>query len=149
MKIMYVACNPRDSDELMLEYELSDLQDRFAAASGEPVTVVALPRLPFERLPIELARHQPDILHISAHGEGDNLALANADGDLVALSAEALLAFLMIERSPELVYLNACNSEAIADSLSKHVKFAVGTTAPITNRTARAAAVVFYDAILR
>jgi len=68
----------------------------------------------------------------------------------VALTAEILLSFLPPDRSPRIVYLNACDSHEIAKTLrdSGRVPIAIGSTAPITNRTARAAAVAFYERLL-
>jgi hypothetical protein len=65
----------------------------------------------------------------------------------VKLDAETLAAFLNHERLPRLLYLNACDSQGIADAISATVDIAIGSTAPITNRAARAAAVAFYEDI--
>lgn len=150
MKVMYVASNPQDAGTLRIEQEINELQARFSAVNGEPVTFLAFPSLAFEQLPLELSRIRPDILHISAHGNDAtaSLALSNQAGAPVHLTGEALVAFLRIDKPPRLLYLNACDSEEIAEKAIAVVPFAIGTTAPISNRTARASAVVFYDRIL-
>jgi hypothetical protein len=148
MKVLFVASNPLGADALNLEREVTELQRRFADAAGEPVFFSFLPGLPAESLPLELARQVPDVLHISAHGNEDVLSLMNETGAAVRLDADALAAFLPPEHPPRLVYLNACDSEAIARSLCGHVAMAIGSTAPITNRVARAAALAFYERIL-
>jgi hypothetical protein len=63
----------------------------------------------------------------------------------VRLTGKALLAFLNPEKPPTLIYLNACNSAAIARELVERVPLAIGSTSPITNASARAGAVAFYD----
>jgi hypothetical protein len=150
MKIMYVASNPSEASSLRLEQEINVLQGRFSAVSGEPIRFLTFPSLAFEDFPVELSRLRPDVLHISAHGDErtGTLALSNEAGDPVRLAADALLAFLRID-PPRLVYLNACDSEAIAEKMVELVPYAIGTSAPISNRSARAAAVTFYDRILR
>lgn len=66
----------------------------------------------------------------------------------VLLTAEMLCAFLDVDPPPKLVYLNSCDSESLASELIKRVPMAIGTTAPITNRAARQAAVAFYVRVL-
>lgn len=149
MKILFLASKPASASALSLEAEIMELQICCSEASGEPVSFVFLPSLKAEDLPGFVARHQPDVLHISCHGETDYLSLANSAGDAVPLDASALAAFLPPERPPRVIYLNACNSGAIAKELSKHVAVAIGTNAPITNRAARAGAVAFYQRLLR
>ena len=148
LKVLFVASNPPDGVTLNLEREITELQRRFADAPGEPVSFTFLPGLRAEDLPGELAKRQPDVLHISAHGTDEQLSLSNEAGKKVALNAQALAAFLPPEHPPRLIYLNACDSQAIAEELKRHVSMAIGTTAPITNRAARAGAVTFYERIL-
>jgi hypothetical protein len=99
-------------------------------------------------LPLEIGEHQPDVIHISAHGARNELEMANSDGSSVKLTGSKLQAFLDIERPPRLVYLNACNSQEIAERLVPTVAMAIGSTAPITNRAAQAAALLFYGRLL-
>jgi hypothetical protein len=143
-----VASNPAGEFTLELEREVTELQRRFAEVSGEPVSFTFLPGLPVESLPTELSRRTPDILHISAHANEDDLSLTNETGLAVRLDADALLAFLPPGQAPRLIYLNACNSDAIAAKLSSEVAMAIGTTAAIKNRVARAGAIAFYERIL-
>lgn len=133
---------------LNLEREITELQRRFAEAPGEPVSFTFLPSLRAEDLPGELAKRRPDILHISAHGSADQLSLSNEAGKEVSLNADALAAFLPSEGGPRLIYLNACDSQDIAQKIAAYFPMAIGTTAPITNRAARAGAVAFYERIL-
>src|SRR5690242_1267641 len=148
MKAMYVACNPKGAADLTVEREITELQRQFLRATGEPVDFIGFPGLPIEELPLEIGKHQPDILHISAHGDREELALANTDGRPVKITGPMLASFVDIDRPPSLVYLNACNSEAIARAVVQVAPMAIGTTAPISNRTARASALLFYDRLL-
>ncbi len=162
MKLLYVAANPRDTgtnkpgseisitlSSLNLEREITELQRRFMELSPEPMSLIVLPDLRVEDLPGELGRIEPEILHLSAHGETSHLSLAKEGGKAVKVTAKMLRNFFSPHRPPRLVYLNACNSAEIAEALIGPVEVAIGSTAPITNRAARAAAVVFYERILR
>jgi hypothetical protein len=106
--------------------------------------------LKVEDLPSELSTFLPQILHIASHAEKDALSLSDQSGGIVKISAKMLAAFLPPESPPRLIYLNSCNSEQIADSLvaDRAVPFAIGSTAPITNRVARNSAVAFYERLL-
>lgn len=150
MKMLYIASNPTNAGDLNLLLEIHELQRSFTNALGAPSSCEFLPALKVEDLPRVLRESNPDILHFAAHGVDGSLSLADATGRSVALTAELLVKFLPTKRQPRIVYLNACNSHATARALveSAHVKIAIGSTSPITNRTARSAAVVFYDSLL-
>lgn len=148
MKVLYIASNPKDASELTLANEITELQSRAVQASGEPVSFIFLPAVAFERLPLELHKHRPDIVHFSAHGKSGELLLSNQNGKQVRLTGEMLCEFLRYENPPKLIYLNACDSEQLAREVISVVSMAIGTTAPITNRAAWASAVVFYERLL-
>lgn len=144
MRVLYVASNRDKAPALQLEQEITELQQRAPGVTGDPIRFTFLPNLCVEQLPIEIAKTTPDILHISVHGESEKLCLANRNKDAVFLTAEKLKAFLNIKCPPRLVYLNACNSQELARSLTGTIEMAIGTTAPITNSTAIESAVLFY-----
>ena len=107
-----------------------------------------LPDISVEALPLELSRHQPDVLHISAHGSAAGIEFANSSGNLVVLTPDTLLSFLHPEHPPRLIYLNDCESSELAKRMIDQSQMAIGSTAPITNRAAMAAAVLFYDRLI-
>lgn len=148
MKVLYLASNSKDSSTLRIEQDVTELQRTVAQVSGDPVTFIFLPALPFEDIELQLSLFKPDILHITAHGSSNELYLSNSAEMKVPLSAESLRAVLSAHK-PELVYINACTSEDIAKSLRGHVPYIIGTTAPITNFAARKSAVTFYRYLLR
>jgi hypothetical protein len=150
MKVLYVASKSPVETDLMLTAEITELQRRFAARAADVVEFNLLPDLSVEELPGELSRFRPDILHIASHGEDEGLSLSARAGDAISVSAPVLHAFLPPNRIPRLIYLNACNSGPIAKELALKwsVPMTIGSTAPITNRAARSAAVAFYDRLL-
>jgi hypothetical protein len=66
------------------------------------------------------------------------------------VTAKMLGAFLPPERPPRVVYLNSCDSKEIAKEIVDlgSAAMAIGSTAPISNRAARAAAAAFYERLL-
>lgn len=150
MKVLYVGSKPTGDADLNLTREITELQRRFGAASAEPVIFNILPDIKVETLPGELGKFRPDILHIASHSDKEELSLSDEAGNQVKVTAKMLSVFLPPMRPPRIVYLNSCNSEQIARELAedKATAMAIGSTAPISNRAARASAVAFYECLL-
>lgn len=150
MRTLYVASKAAGDADLNLAREITELQRRFGAASAEPVEFHILPDIKIESLPGELSRFRPDILHIASHADKQSLSLSDEKGNQVKVTAKMLGAFLPPEHPPRIIYLNSCDSKQIAKELVNlgFAAMAIGSTAPITNRAARAAAVAFYERLL-
>jgi hypothetical protein len=149
MNVLYVASRGATETSLMLEREITEIQTRALTSSPDVPRFTFLPDLPLEELPMALSRERPDVLHISAHGERDALTLAATDRDPIPLSGALIRTLLSPDKPPRLVYLSACNSSDIAKELTTVVPMAIGTTAPISNRAARAGAVLFYNRLIQ
>ena len=148
MKVLYVASNSKDAATLRVEQEITELQRAASQVSGDPVTFIFLPALPFEEIEQQVAIFRPDILHITAHGEPNELYLSNSIESKVPLTSAALQAILR-SHVPRLIYINACTSEQIASDLVGIAPHTIGTSAAITNFAARKSAVTFYRYLLR
>lgn len=145
MKLMYVACNPRLAPDLDFELEVTQLQRLINRTKGEMPQLLSYPRLYIDEFLAVLNEQKPDILHISAHGEHNQLALANTQGTPSRLTGKRLCKYLNIEKPPKLVYLSACNSRAIAEEVSSVVRMAIGIKATVLDDTARSVAITFYE----
>ncbi|MFM0139373.1 CHAT domain-containing protein [Caballeronia grimmiae] len=148
MRVLYIGSKADEASSLNLEREITELQRRFTQVRGERVDFAFLPRVLAEELPSEIMKGAPEILHLSAHGANDNLALANEAGSEIRITASALNSYFSRDDPPRLVYVNACDSQSIARDLTDKVPMAIGMTAPISNRAARTAAVLFYGHLL-
>lgn len=148
MKLLLIAGNPDTSSTLSLDREITGLQRRFLDVSPEACEFIPLPDLRAEELPLNLRLIEPDILHVTAHGETSHLVWATADGSTVEITAERLRAFLSPNKSPRLIYFSGCKSAEIAKAVLAPVAMAVGTAVTIGNGPARAAAVAFYESVL-
>lgn len=152
MKILYVASHPADNS-LLLEDEITVLQSVAADVAATGVRFTFLPKLPIERLPSEISKISPEILHISAHGSQVGLTLATGwDADTV-LTARALKAFVAIEKPPRLIILRACNSAEIAEEIvARHQKdgvgMAIGATVKVSTGSSREAIRLLYERLL-
>lgn len=147
MKVFLFASNPEDAQTVRSEDEVTELQHVFSRVSNDRVQFKPFPAIAFEHIGEEIAQGKPDIVHFVAHGETDGLWVSER-GDPVKLTAESFLD-VMGDYRPKLVYLNACNSSAIAKNIAKKVQFSIGTTAKIQNDAAIKAATAFYRSLLR
>ena len=150
MKVLYVASKAKADANLSLTQEITELQKRFGAASVDPVEFQILPDIKVENLPGELSKFRPDILHIASHSDKEALSLSDVRGGQVKVTAKMLSVFLPPDHPPRVIYLNSCDSKAIARELVEisAATMAIGSTAPISNRAGRASAVAFYECLL-
>jgi hypothetical protein len=107
-----------------------------------------LPALPIEEFTSEVMKFQPTIVHLTAHGSKKKLHLSNADKHMVELTGPVLASLLDVSTPPQLIYISACNSQKVAEEVTKLIPMAIGTTADVTNRAARASSVHFYERLL-
>jgi hypothetical protein len=146
MKIVYLATRGERGIPLSVEREVDMLSRTFV---GSFVEFRPLPWARAENLSRDLSDEKIDILHLSAHGEGEHLQIRNEQGATVMMTARHILSFLSRARGhPRLIYLNACDSCSVAKMLAMEVPFAVGSTLPILNDQGLHAALSFYSRIL-
>ena len=145
MKVLYLGTRGEGRIPLSIDREVDMLTRIFAD------TVVQFRPLPWvraENLVRDLSTEYFEILHITAHGEGEALQVMNEAGATVMMTAEHISAFLPQVQTPRLVYLNACNSQPVAEQLAKRVPFAIGSSLPLANDLAIQGALSFYWRIL-
>ena len=145
MKILYLGTRGEKETPLSIEREVNMLTHMFADTLVE---FRALPWVRAENLVEVLSMQQFDVLHITAHGEGEALQVLNEKGATVMMSAEHIAAFVPPGHKPRLIYLNACDSEKLARQLVEQVPFAVGSTLPLANDQAIHGALSFYWRVL-
>jgi hypothetical protein len=149
MRILYIASNSDDGEDLYLEREITELQQRLTQSQALPkVEIKFLPALEIEKLATEITNFSPTILHISAHAGKKHICFSNRLGKVISVTASILNALIDVPKPPKLVYLNACDSTKLAESAAKIVPAAIGTTAAISNHDAVVSAVRFYEALL-
>ena len=168
-KILFLASNPSDTDDLQLTIELKKIskglqmakhRDRFDLKQEWAVT----PR----EFRLAILNNDPVFVHFSGHGtnqgeldaesgtrnlswedeeEAGGLILENDQGRATLVSGEMLESFFKIFKSIKCVLLNACHSKLQAEAISKHIQYVIGMKRPIKDSAAISFAVEFYDAI--
>lgn len=151
MRVMYVANNPDGAEPLQIEREINDLQERLERGVGvEPIVMRTYSALMIDRFSETVARVQPDVLHVAAHGEDGAIILSHPDREDVRVDGEALASLLgILAQRPKLVVLNACSSDEMARDLASAggAEFVIGTDARISNVGARAMAAALYQTL--
>jgi len=98
-----------------------------------------------EDLAQEIAATQADIIHLSAHMDGEHVLLQSRAGEVRALDYMAFIGMLRVGKSPvRLVYLNASFSFELAKALTTFADAAIGVPGNIMEITAKAVATRFY-----
>ena len=153
IKILILTANPKipNYEPLRLDAEVREIEealrrsvhrDRFQLETQLATRTRDLRRA--------LLDHQPQIVHFSGHGSGeDGLVLENDAGTLQLVSTEALEhLFAASEYSEvECVLLNACHSEIQAIAIHQVVDCVIGMNQPIGDKAAVQFAIGFYDAL--
>jgi hypothetical protein len=151
MKVMYVANNPEGADPLQIEQEINDLQERLETSAGaEPIVLRTYSALSVDRFTQAIARAEPDVVHIAAHGEAGAVVFGHREREHVRMDGRQLATLMsVLPRRPKLVVINACSSNEIAEQLAKAggADFVIGTDAPISNSAARAVAAALYQSL--
>ncbi len=133
IKILFVEANPPDSPYIRTTPELRDLKAALdAARSGAEFEVIPLLAARGGDLLPALSEHQPHILHLAVHGDGDGLLLHRpgdeasetlraADLDAIVRTHQAAAAQRL-----HLIVLAGCYTADMAEMLGATVDAAIG-----------------------
>lgn len=150
IKILFLAANPHDIDQLRLDEELraidialrqGDYRDRYIMQPHLAVRVEDLQEL--------LLRHQPDIVHFSGHGTATSeIILQDAAGKSTPVPSAALSnLFRLFKENISCVVLNACYSAGQAQAIAQHIPVVIGMSDAIPDDASINFAAAFYRAL--
>ncbi|KST67515.1 AAA-like domain-containing protein [Mastigocoleus testarum] len=149
-KILLLSANPTNTSKLRLDEELRDIQAGFERARyREEFEIISKLAVQTEDLYRALLDHNPQIVHFSGHGEGEQgLVLEDGSGQMQLVSAESLAKlFKLFQDKIECVVLNACYSEVQAEAIHQHIDYVIGMNQAIGDKAAIKFAKGFYDAL--
>ena len=153
-QILFCSASPRDlslilhKDEFNAAYtELGIRQDK----SGQKAFSFWDPLKATDILALQDALYQkPQIIHFAGHGTENGLILDTDKGHGVLLPIEHVpRLFTQLEHVTELVVLNACSTQKMAQAISQHGMYVIGTQFPIKNDPAISFAAGFYAGLGR
>lgn len=149
-KILILAANPKNTNQLRLDEEVREIQEGLKRSRNrDQFEIVSRWAVRPDDLRRALLDHEPQIVHFSGHGTGaEGLALEDDSGQMKLVSSDALARlFGLFEKQIDCVLLNACYSEIQADALNQHINYVIGMSEAIGDRAAIHFAVGFYDGL--
>lgn len=149
-KILILSANPNNTSKLRLDEEVREIQAGLQRAKKrEQFEIISRWAVRVDDLRRALLDHEPQIVHFSGHGSGnDGLALENNSGELQLVSTQSLARlFKLFKDKVECVLLNACYSEVQAEAIHQNIDYVIGMNRAVGDRAAIEFAVGFYDAI--
>lgn len=150
LTILFLAANPRTTDQLKLDEEvraidqslrLAEHRDRFDLRSHWALRYSDLAGL--------LLRYNPHIVHFSGHGSADGQIVLSDDSGQSHLVEPATLAglFQVLRDNIRCVVLNACYTEKQARGIARSVDCVVGMKRAVVDDGAVQFAAAFYLAL--
>jgi hypothetical protein len=149
-RILILTANPKNTDQLRLTEEVRNIEAGLKQAKKrEQFEIISKWAVRPEDLYRALLDYEPQIVHFSGHGAGNQgLVLEDDSGKLQLVSTESLARlFKLFKNKIECVFLNACYSEMQAEAIYQHINCVVGMNQAIGDRAAIKFAVGFYDAL--
>jgi hypothetical protein len=151
LTILLASASPVLATRLRVDKEFRQIIDKLRGSRHrDRLRVVQLTALRFEDLRTALMEHEPQVLHLSCHGEPDgSLSFESAAEDgAKAVSKKRLLKLLRpLASGLRLVVFNACHSAKIACDVPPTIGLSVGMTDEIQDTDAIEFAVAFYEAL--
>ncbi|MEM8503613.1 MAG: AAA-like domain-containing protein [Cyanobacteria bacterium P01_D01_bin.1] len=147
--ILILAANPSDTSRLRLPEEVREIEEGLTLSAGrDRFQVESQWAVRSDDLRRALLKFQPQIVHFSGHGTGEQgLVLETDTGLAKRVTGGALARLFSLCPSVECVVLNACYSQVQASAIARHVDYVVGMTKAIGDRAAIKFSVGFYDGL--
>ena len=152
MKILFLAANPKGTDQLQLDKEVKKIEDGLERSRlRDQFTLVTKWAVDADTLRRALLKEEPDIVHFSGHGTGESgLVLVGQDGNPKPAPADALsglFAISAISHNVKCILLNACFAEVQAKAIVQHIDYVIGMKQAVKDDAAIAFATGFYDGL--
>jgi hypothetical protein len=150
IRVLFVAANPRDQEQLRLDEEVRDVSHRIRLARfRDSVELHSIWAVRPGDLMDALNEHEPHIVHFSGHGsEEDEIVFLDQAGNTKRVTQEAITATIATTAEHvRLVVFNTCHSRSQAEAVTRHIEAAIGMRTSIGDEAARIFASHFYGAI--
>ena len=150
IKVLFVASNPLDQNELRLDEEIRAITQKIRASEHrDSVELVSSWATRPSDLLQTLNEHKPHVVHFSGHGsDSGELVFQADDGSTKLVSTEVIVTTMStIIDNIRVVVFNACHSHTQAEAVTQHIDVAIGMNDAIGDDAARVFAAQFYSAI--
>ena len=150
MKILILSANPRGTSQLRLDEEMREIKEGLRRSRyREQFSLETLEAVRYRDIHRAILSYEPNIIHFSGHGVGDEgLAFEDETGQVKLVDAETLAGlFELFAEQLECVILNACYSKIQAEVIAQYIPYVIGMTQAMGDKAAIEFAVGFYDAL--
>lgn len=148
--VLLIGASPSDRDALLLstEFDMIDQSIRQGSFRDDLTVERSQNTLASELVP-DLLRFGPTLVHFSGHGrQSGELVFENVDGTSSPLTADLLSAvFSGFSDSTKCVVLNACWSDAQAETIGAHIPAVAGMVTKVSDLGALTFSSTFYLAL--
>lgn len=150
IKVLFFATNPVGTDQLRLDQEARDIQEKIRMSEHRD-SIVFETRWAVRPADILQAINEvnPDVVHFSGHGTDDgDLVLENTDGSPKFVSKETMTQIITAASDRiHLLFFNACFSQEQAETVVQNVDAAIGMITSIGDKAACVFAAQFYSSL--
>jgi len=148
--ILNLSANPSNTDRLRLDQEVREIEaELLRAKNRDSFDLISKWAVRVDDLARALLDYNPQIIHFSGHGGGDEgLALEDDNGKLQLVKTDPLARLFKLARNTvQCVVLNACYSQVQAVAIHQHIDCVIGMQKAIGDKAAIQFASKFYQAL--
>lgn len=147
--VLLVSASPDSRVRLRVDKEFRDIISRVRGSRlRDRFNFVQIQAARYDEMITALQEHEPQVLHISAHGKPDGSLVFEGEQAPQEVSKAQLLRLLTALRDKlRIVVLNACDSHAVAQAIPSVLDLAIGMTTQIGDRAAIDFSVAFYESL--
>jgi hypothetical protein len=148
--VLFLAANPIDADALRLDEEARAIAETIRKSKHrDAVKLESCWAVRPTDVLQAINEHRPHIVHFSGHGsDQEQLVFQDEQGFSKFVSKDAMTQVMAAcSGEIQLVFFNACFSQAQAEAVVQHVNSAIGMRIGIGDEAARVFAAQFYSAI--
>ena len=147
-KILFLVPNPKGTLDLKVLKEIQNLQEATRQSQdGKHFCVEWKFGMRQSDLRHYISEVKPHIIHFCGHGSKQGLSFDDENGMAELASNKVLADLLSIFKDRiKCVFLNACDSETLANEIVKHINYAIGMNRPVGDEAAIAFSKAFYEA---
>ncbi|CAD5980065.1 CHAT domain-containing protein [Planktothrix agardhii] len=149
-KILILSANPKRTSPLRLDEEMREIKEGLKRSQSRDLfSIESAEATRYRDIRRAILDYQPNIVHFSGHGSGENgLVFEDDSGCQKLVDTEAIAGlFQLFSEQVECVVLNACHSEVQAQEIAKYINYVIGMSQAIEDRAAIEFSVAFYDAL--
>lgn len=149
LRILLLFANPFDTGRIYLEGEERVIKEALRRSKQrDALHLAACQATTLDDFRRALLDERPDVLHIGAHGNTNELILSNEQGYGQTLAGEQLAAYLpLYAQHLQCAIFNVCHSATMACCVSRSIKYAIAVEGRIADDVAIHFACGFYDAL--